>query len=164
MSSATFWTSAPSSNCNTLTLIPVSSLKPFRFAAMAVVGAVFSETKLSVVPENCFHMSALGEKDDPDPPHPAAPSSETPARPAPVILSKLLREYFFRIGKPLPHRPTVARPGESLCKRHQRCKRRRRQAAMTANLPCHFDARQSTPAISPSIEAGATHVNKLGSG
>jgi hypothetical protein len=59
---------------------------------------VFSETKLSVVPENCFHMSALGEKDDPDPPHPAAPSSEVPARPAPVILRKLLREYFFRIG------------------------------------------------------------------
>src|SRR5918993_4882657 len=102
MSSATFWTSAPSSSCNTVTLIPVSSLKPFRFAAMAVVGAVFSETKLSVVPENCFHMSALGEKDDPDPPHPAAPRSEAPARPAPVILRKLLREYLFRIGKPLP--------------------------------------------------------------
>jgi hypothetical protein len=47
-------------------------------------------------------MSALGEKDDPDPPHPAAPSSEVPARPAPVILRKLLREYLFRIGKSLP--------------------------------------------------------------
>src|SRR5215211_2927709 len=142
MSSATFWTSAPSSNCNTLTLIPVSSLKPFKFAAMAVVGAVFSETKLSVVPENCFHISAPGEKDDPDPPHPVAPSSEAPARPAPVILRKLRREYFFRIGKPLP-----------------------------STLPSRVSARAYVGDIrgvvpllsSPSIEVGATAVNRLGS-
>src|ERR687898_3193436 len=102
MSSATFCTSAPSSSCNTLTLIPVSSLKPFKFAAMAVVGAVFSETKFKVVPEYCFHMSALEEKDADDPPHPDAPSSEAPARLAPANWRKLLREYFFRIGKPLP--------------------------------------------------------------
>src|SRR5215212_3825012 len=83
---------------------------------MAVVGAVFSETKLSVVPENCFHMSAFGEKDDPDSPHPAAPNSDAPARPTPVILRKLRREYFFRIGKPLPL--TAATLGRSICKRH----------------------------------------------
>src|SRR5919107_5948609 len=102
MSSATFWTSAPSSNCNTLTLIPVNSLKLFKFAAIAVVGAVFSETKFSVVPENCFHMSPLDEPDDPDPPHPAAPRNEAPARLAPAARRKLLREYFLRNGNPLP--------------------------------------------------------------
>jgi hypothetical protein len=74
---------------------------------------VFSETKLSVVPENCFHISAFGEKEDPDPPHPVAPSSEAPARPAPVILRKLRREYFFHIGKPLPCRPTSRVPARA---------------------------------------------------
>src|SRR5215204_5841481 len=102
MSSATFCTIVPSSSCRTLTVMPVRSVNGCKFEAMAAVGAVFSEMKLSVVPEYCFHMSALGEKDDPDPPHPAAPRSEAPARPAPVILRKFLREYFFPIGKPLP--------------------------------------------------------------
>src|ERR687898_984551 len=119
MSSATFCTRAPSSNCNTLTLIPVSSLKLLKFAAIAVVGAVFSETKLRVVPENCFHMSPLEEPDDADPPHPAAPMSEAPARPAPATFRKLLREYFFRIGNSLPRYRTAARLGRSVCKRHQ---------------------------------------------
>src|SRR5215212_10652182 len=108
MSRATFWTSAPSSSCNTLTLIPVNSLKLFRFAAIAVVGAVFSETKLRVVPENCFHISPLAEPDDPDPPHPAAPRSEAPARLVPAARRKLLREYFLRIGNPLPRHRSAA--------------------------------------------------------
>src|SRR5919112_3863844 len=139
MSSAIFWTSAPSSSCSTLTLIPVSSLKLFKFAAMAVVGAVFSETKLSVVPENCFHISAPGEKEDPDPPHPAAPRSEAPARPAPVILRKQRREYFFRIGKPLPRHPDVASIGENICKPHQG-RKQRHPATLAARLPCRLDA------------------------
>ena len=37
--------------------IPVSSLNGARFAAIAEVGAVFSEMKFSVVPANCFHSS-----------------------------------------------------------------------------------------------------------
>ena len=37
--------------------MPVRSLKGSRLAAMADVGAVFSEMKFSVVPENCFHSS-----------------------------------------------------------------------------------------------------------
>src|SRR5918994_2540359 len=108
-------------------------------------------------------MPAPGEEGDPHPQHPVAPRSEAPARPAPVILRKLLREYFFRIGKPLPHRPTVAKPGERLCKRHQG-RKRRGQAALTANLPCRFDARKSTPAIFAEHRGWGMQVNKLGSG
>ena len=37
--------------------IPVSFLNGARFAAIAEVGAVFSEMKFSVVPANCFHSS-----------------------------------------------------------------------------------------------------------
>ena len=37
--------------------IPVSFVKGSRFAAIAEVGAVFSEMKFSVVPANCFHSS-----------------------------------------------------------------------------------------------------------
>ena len=37
--------------------IPVSSVNGLRFAAIAEVGAVFSEMKFSVVPPNCFHSS-----------------------------------------------------------------------------------------------------------
>ena len=40
--------------------IPVSSLNGARLAAIADVGAVFSEMKFSVVPENCFHSPARG--------------------------------------------------------------------------------------------------------
>src|SRR5918993_2153447 len=109
MSSATFCTSAPNSSCKTLTSMPVSSLKGLRFAAMAVVGEVFSETKLSVVPANCFHMPPPEEPEDADPPpQPAAPSSEAPARPAPVILRKPLREIRLRIKNPLfRHHPQL---------------------------------------------------------
>src|ERR671917_2391408 len=106
---------------------------------MAVVGAVFSETKLSVVPENCFHISALGEKDDPDPPHPAAPSSEAPARPAPATLRKLLREYFFRIRKTLPRHPTVASSAGACV---SDIRGLNSYAAVPAtSLPCHLDSR-----------------------
>src|SRR5215207_4663384 len=122
MSSATFCTSAPSSSCNTLTLIPVSSLKGFRFAAIAVVGEVFSETKLSVVPANWFHMPPPEEPDDADPPpHPAAPSSEAPARPAPVILRNPLRENVFRIRK------SPSLPRQAASPRRRGCNRRCRQ-------------------------------------
>ena len=37
--------------------IPVSFVNGSRFAAIADVGAVFSEMKFSVVPPNCFHSS-----------------------------------------------------------------------------------------------------------
>ena len=37
--------------------IPVRSVNGLRFAAIAEVGAVFSEMKFSVVPANCFHSS-----------------------------------------------------------------------------------------------------------
>src|SRR3954447_412238 len=56
-SSATFCTSAESSSWVILMSIPVSFLKGARFAAIAEVGAVFSEMKFSVVPANCFQGS-----------------------------------------------------------------------------------------------------------
>ena len=64
--------------------IPVSSVNGLRFAAIAEVGAVFSEMKFSVVPPNCFHSSpatGLAVLLEPQPPsHNAAP-------PAPAIRS-----------------------------------------------------------------------------
>ena len=51
--------------------IPVISVNGLRFAAIAEVGAVFSEMKFSVVPPNCFHSSpatGLAVLDDPQPP------------------------------------------------------------------------------------------------
>src|SRR5215203_309666 len=130
MSSATFCTSAPSSNCNTLTLMPVSSLKPSRFAAIAEVGEVFSETKLSVVPAYCFHMSAPDGPEEADPPpQPAAPNSEAPARPAPAILRKPLRETFLRIRNPLPWFDATTGIGGSVSQRNGVRKRPFRRGA-----------------------------------
>ena len=64
--------------------IPVRSVNGLRFAAIAEVGAVFSEMKFSVVPPNCFHSSpatGLAVLLEPQPPsHNAAP-------PAPAIRS-----------------------------------------------------------------------------
>src|SRR5215210_264471 len=54
MSSATFCTSAPSSNCNTFTLMPVNSLKPLRFAAIAVVGDEVERGPRVLLPHTCF--------------------------------------------------------------------------------------------------------------
>src|SRR5215212_3795399 len=87
-SRATLCANEVSSNCWIVTLIPVKSLKGIRLAAIAEVGAVFSEMKLMVVPANCFHLSPPVEPEDDDdpPPHPAVPSSEAPTSPAPVIL------------------------------------------------------------------------------
>jgi hypothetical protein len=59
---------------------------------MAEVGEVFSETKLSVAPENRPQMPRPEDPaDGPDSSeHPATQGSEVPARPAPVILRKSL--------------------------------------------------------------------------
>src|SRR4051795_3454497 len=94
-SSATFCTSAESSSWVILMSIPVSFLKGARFAAIAEVGAVFSEMKLSVVPANCFQSSpATGLAALNDPPQ---PPSHSAAPPAPAILSTSRREYVTRL-------------------------------------------------------------------
>src|SRR5919199_1133362 len=87
-SSATFCCTAVSSSCQMLTSMPVRSLKGLRLAAIAEVGGVFSEMKLSDIPLNCFHSPPPIEAcEDPDPPpHPANHGSEVPAIPAPAIL------------------------------------------------------------------------------
>ena len=60
--------------------IPVSCLNGSRFAAIAEVGAVFSEMKLSVVPANCFHSSpATGSAVFDDPPQPPSHNAAPPA-------------------------------------------------------------------------------------
>ena len=67
--------------------IPVSSLNGARLAAIADVGAVFSEMKFSVVPENCFHSPAEGSTsiEPPEPPHPAShPGTASAAAPIPA--------------------------------------------------------------------------------
>jgi hypothetical protein len=91
-SRATLCASEVSSSCWIVTVIPVSFLKGVRLAAIAEVGAVFSEMKLMVIPEYCFHSLPPAEApDDPDPPpHPANHGSEAPVRPAPVILRNSL--------------------------------------------------------------------------
>src|ERR671921_310569 len=81
----------------------VNSLKGVRLAAMAEVGAVFSEMKLMVAPLYRFHPSPLALMPVPEP-QPAAPTIAAPARPAPVILRKSLRETRLRIRNPLPAR------------------------------------------------------------
>src|SRR5829696_4161038 len=64
--------------------MPVSSSKGFRLAAMASVGAVFSEMKLSVVPSNWRH--SLGESEAAagfeEPPQPGSVSASAPSPPA----------------------------------------------------------------------------------
>ena len=56
--------------------IPVSSLNGARLAAIAEVGAVFSEMKFSVVPANCFHSSpGTGLAVLPEPPQPPSHSA-----------------------------------------------------------------------------------------
>ena len=67
--------------------IPVSSLNGARLAAIADVGAVFSEMKFSVVPANCFHSSPLGLTltVPPEPPQPASqPGTASAAAPMPA--------------------------------------------------------------------------------
>jgi hypothetical protein len=66
-------------------------LKGARLAAIADVGAVFSEMKFSVVPANCFHSSpATGLAVLAEPPQ---PPSHSAAPPAPAILSTSRLEY-----------------------------------------------------------------------
>src|SRR4051794_15882829 len=89
-SSATFCTSAVSSSCEIFTLMPVRSVNGLRLAAIADVGAVFSEMKFSVVPANRFHSSvdAGVAALPPEPPHAAsAPGSVRAAAPAPARAS-----------------------------------------------------------------------------
>src|SRR3954451_22384554 len=75
--------------------IPVSFLNGARLAAIADVGAVFSEMKFSVVPANCFQSSpATGLAVVDEPPH---PPSHSAAPPAPAILSTSRREYVTRL-------------------------------------------------------------------
>ena len=77
--------------------IPVSSVNGLRFAAIAEVGAVFSEMKFSVVPPNCFHSSpatGLAVLDEPQPP------SQSAAPPAPAIHNTSRLLYVI----PLPGR------------------------------------------------------------
>src|SRR5215210_2409589 len=110
-SRATLWASEVSSSCWISTLIPVRFLKGVRLAAIARVGAVFSEMKLMVVPLYAFHPSPPELAPDP-PPQPAVASREAPARPAPVILRKPLREICLCIKNPLP-RYHAAKPRPS---------------------------------------------------
>ena len=73
--------------------IPVSSVNGSRFAAIAEVGAVFSEMKFSVVPPNCFHSSpatGLAVLDDPQPP------SQRAAPPTPAIRNTSRLLYVMR--------------------------------------------------------------------
>src|SRR5215207_8166760 len=102
-SRATLCASEVSSNCWIVTLIPVSFLKGVRLAAIAEVGAVFSEMKLMVIPENCFHSPPPAEAPDDPPPHPANHGSEAPARPAPVILRNSLLVIPFESLIALSH-------------------------------------------------------------
>ncbi len=92
-SSATFCTSALSSSWEIFTSIPVRSLNGLRLAAIAEVGAVFSETKLIVVPANCFHSSpGTGCAVLVSPPHAASdPGRANAAAPAPARAISCLR-------------------------------------------------------------------------
>src|SRR3954465_13733973 len=86
--------------------IPVSRLNGARLAAIAEVGAVFSEMKFSVVPANCFQSSpGTGLAVFEDPPQ---PPSQSTAPPVPAILSTSRREYGTRPllsrGPPYPER------------------------------------------------------------
>src|SRR5918993_4478104 len=87
----TFCTSEPSSSWLISTSMPVRSLKGLRLAAMAEVGAVFSEMKLSVMPLYCFHIPPEEELWLDSSPQPASPSKEAPASPAPDIFKKSRR-------------------------------------------------------------------------
>src|SRR5215210_206904 len=87
----TFCTSEPRSSWLILTSIPVRSLKGLRLAAMAEVGAVFSEIKLSVMPLYCFHMPPDEEPWLDSSPQPTSPSKDAPASPAPDIFKKSRR-------------------------------------------------------------------------
>ena len=89
--------------------MPVSFVNGSRFAAIAEVGAVFSEMKFSVVPPNCFHSSpATGLAlldDDPQPP------SQRAAPPAPAIRNTSRLEYdIFPLGA-RPTRSPLSRNG-----------------------------------------------------
>ncbi len=82
MSSATRCTSAESSKLTMLTLMPVSFSNGARLAAIAAVGAVFSEMKLMRVPSNRRHTSSpapsfgIGWESSPHAPSiPSAPSA-----------------------------------------------------------------------------------------
>src|SRR3712207_5714006 len=68
--------------------MPVRSVKGFKFAAIAAVGGVFSEIKLSVVPLYCFHTSPPPAPPPDSSPQPIAPRTVDPTSPAPVILRK----------------------------------------------------------------------------
>src|SRR4028118_2131618 len=108
----TFWTSAPSSSWLIFTSIPVRSLNGLRLAAIADVGAVFSEIKLSVIPLYCFQPSP--PPCEPCSPQPARPRSDAPASPAPDILRKSLRlnppEIFIRLIPQLSWLPAPSWP------------------------------------------------------
>jgi hypothetical protein len=74
-----------------LTLIPVSSVNGRMFAAMAAVGAVFSEMKFRVAPLNWRHGSLPAMRGASLwAPHPAR-VSDAPAASAPRRTSRLLR-------------------------------------------------------------------------
>jgi hypothetical protein len=79
----------------------------FRFAAIAEVGAVFSEMKFSVVPPNCFHSSpatGFAELLDPQPPsHSAAP-------PAPAIRNTSRLVYDMTLSSRSVGYPAVRSP------------------------------------------------------
>ena len=86
-SSATFCTSAVSSSCEILMSIPVSSLNGARLAAIADVGAVFSEMKFSCRAGERFHSPAAGLTltVPPEPPQPASqPGTASAAAPMPA--------------------------------------------------------------------------------
>ena len=84
-SSATFCTSAVSSSWENFTSMPVRSVNGFTLAAIADVGAVFSEMKLIVVPANCFHSSVETGSAPSEPPHAAsAPGKASAATPVPA--------------------------------------------------------------------------------
>src|ERR687894_517736 len=108
-SSATFCCTAVSSSCEMLTSMPVRSLKGCKLAAIAEVGAVFSEIKESVKPENCFHMPPPAEACDlPEPqPHPPIPRSEAPTSPVPAALRKFRRLRLFGAFAPPSERPLI---------------------------------------------------------
>ena len=109
-SSATFCTSAVSSSCEIFTSIPVSSVNGSRLAAIADVGAVFSEMKLSVVPANCFHWPGSGLCGAVSPPQAASePGSASAAAPAParVSTSRRVSPPRMRLGS---HRASSVKP------------------------------------------------------
>src|SRR5215212_6720199 len=154
-SRATLCASEVSSNCWIFTVMPVRFLKGVRLAAIAEVGAVFSEIKLMVIPLNRFHSLPSAEApDDPDPPpHPANHGSEAPARPAPVILRKSLLVIPFeglialsRLSCPytqflsMPNFPQYCSHSPSLCPLPTA-----RSPSNYPSKPVHFVQNFSTP-------------------